>query len=558
MGYERTLLLIHGDDRGAALAPWADALAGAFRLVRLDAEKGWRTLEERLRKAPRIELIVLGPGVSTGLAWRVWLWKRCRRPMTLFGGFVRPGPGRPLGSWLEAVMDFSLGSGPVAKDVPTISHRRDSHRWRAAPGAGPAEAGADLARFLTGRLTEEERSVLWVEEDLSLESPSTKHLVIAVPHLIAAGWHLRAWCLHVGPGLDPRVAVRRFPALSRRLGFLTPYWFWLLANAHGLGRRLLDGRPPARVVQTVGGAYLGADLAAIHFVNHVWLRRQLELGLTGWRSLLGWLWTLPAVLKDELQFRNPRCRLFLPVSDSIAGEVRRRCRRAAGVRVLPNSYDETRFSPEVRARWRAETRSRLGFDATEPVFCCASQGQSRRTGFGLAVEALDRLRRGGTPPAACRARFLVVGGHPPTLARLQTELDARHFPSWREWITFVGRQTEVERYLAAADAFLFPSYFEAFCLAEIEAGALGLPLLLTPHPGTEMILRPGENGLLLSYDPTELANQLAGFLSDGLPPFAASPGRGLDRATYGAELAAIYEPFAVPVGGPLPNKPSNP
>ena len=271
------------------------------------------------------------------------------------------------------------------------------------------------------------------------------------------------------------MAVRRFPALPGRLGFLTPYWFWLLVNAYGLGRRLRDGRPPARVVQTVGGAYLGADLAAIHFVNHVWWKRQFELGLTDWRGLLGWLWTLPAVVKDELQFRNPRCRLFLPVSDSIAAEVRRRCRRAAGVRVLPNSYDETRFSPEVRARWREETRARLGFTETETVFCFASQGHYRRKGFWLAVGALDRLQRQETPPAASRVRFLVIGGQPHTLARLQTELDARYSPSWREWITFVGRQAEIEGYLAAADAFLFPSYFEAFCLAEIEAGALGLP-----------------------------------------------------------------------------------
>lgn len=33
---------------------------------------------------------------------------------------------------------------------------------------------------------------------------------------------------------------------------------------------------------------------------------------------------------------------------------------------------------------------------------------------------------------------------------------------------------DVERYLAASDAFLFPSYSEAFALVEVEAAACGL------------------------------------------------------------------------------------
>jgi hypothetical protein len=34
-------------------------------------------------------------------------------------------------------------------------------------------------------------------------------------------------------------------------------------------------------------------------------------------------------------------------------------------------------------------------------------------------------------------------------------------PEYARWIVFVGTTSEVEKSLAAADAFLFPSYFEA-------------------------------------------------------------------------------------------------
>jgi glycosyltransferase involved in cell wall biosynthesis len=108
----------------------------------------------------------------------------------------------------------------------------------------------------------------------------------------------------------------------------------------------------------------------------------------------------------------------------------------------------------------------------------------------LIVGALQILAEEGTQ----EVRLLVIGGTAKTLARLKTELATR-FPEYTRWILFVGTTSEVEKSLAAADAFLFPSYFEAFSLAEIEAAAMGLPLFVTRHPGTEMIVREGKNGV---------------------------------------------------------------
>ena len=102
-------------------------------------------------------------------------------------------------------------------------------------------------------------------------------------------------------------------------------------------------------------------------------------------------------------------------------------------------------------------------------------------------------------------------------------------------------QPDVEKYYAASDTFLFPSYFEAFCLAEIEAAACGLPLLLTPHHGSEMILRDGKNGRLLSFDPSVMGEQIAEFIQDGLPNSEPGAGRGLTRAEYADTLLAAYE-----------------
>jgi len=136
-------------------------------------------------------------------------------------------------------------------------------------------------------------------------------------------------------------------------------------------------------------------------------------------------------------------------------------------------------------------------------------------------------------------RLLVVGGLPGTLRGLQSRLAKEH-PDWSEWILFTGTQAEVEKYYAAADAFLFPSYFEAFSLAEIEAAATGLPLLLTPHHGSEMILRDGVNGLLLEFDARKIAGKLRSFL-DAKTPFEHSLGKAVNRAEYAKRLERFYE-----------------
>ena len=185
-------------------------------------------------------------------------------------------------------------------------------------------------------------------------------------------------------------------------------------------------------------------------------------------------------------------------------------------------------------------RAKLGFGAEHRVFCFVSTGHYKRKGFWLAVEALAAVRKTN---AGKHARLLAVGGSEDAIARLRSEIQQR-FPGAEEWIVFAGMQPEVEKFYAASDAFIFPSYFEAFCLAEIEAAACGLPLLLTPHHGSEMILRDGVNGVRLSFDPKMIGSQVTDFLAKGLPDFEPGSGRGLTKGEYASLLLGVYERLA--------------
>ena len=63
----------------------------------------------------------------------------------------------------------------------------------------------------------------------------------------------------------------------------------------------------------------------------------------------------------------------------------------------------------------------------------------------------------------------------------------------------LGMQREVNllAYYAAADCFVLPSYREGFPNTVLEAGAMGLPSIVTDINGSREIVMEGENGLIV-------------------------------------------------------------
>jgi glycosyltransferase involved in cell wall biosynthesis len=378
------------------------------------------------------------------------------------------------------------------------------------------------------------KSVLWIDAHLEFRSPTMQHLLYALPHLRAAGWEVEAWCLRSDASPDEVRHV--FLPTAKWLGPLELFYFTIAVNLYGLWR-IVSGRPPAAtVIHATCGTYLGGNLVSVHFVNAVWAAMQMKRGFGSAKEVAKFLFGLYGIVVERLTWWSPTVRKVLAVSESIADEVRRRSPAGLSVEVFPNSYDETRFHPGVREQYRAALRAELQLAPEHFTFLFVSQGHHERKGFWLAVDALARLREEGRK----NLRFLVVGGSPETLDGLRARLTTCA-PDWAEWILLVGLQKQVEKYYAAADAFLFPSYFEAFSLAEIEAAACGLPLLLTPHHGSEMTLGAGVSGALLSFDLEEMSRQIGRFVDEGLSPSAPSAGRGLSRGEYAMKLIAVYE-----------------
>lgn len=132
----------------------------------------------------------------------------------------------------------------------------------------------------------------------------------------------------------------------------------------------------------------------------------------------------------------------------------------------------------------------------------------RDKGINELVEAFEKLN-----DEYPDTRLLLVGSleqaldplHPTTLERIM------HSPS----IVAVGEQSDVRPWLAASDALVFPSYREGFPNVVIEAGAMGLPSIVTDINGSREIIMEGRNGTIVPpHDAKSLQQAMNRFVMD--------------------------------------------
>ena len=131
----------------------------------------------------------------------------------------------------------------------------------------------------------------------------------------------------------------------------------------------------------------------------------------------------------------------------------------------------------------------------------------RDKGINELVEAFERLNK--EIPAI---RLILVGRQEPKLDPLKPETIAKIDNNKN--IEAVGQQSDVRPWLAASDAFVFPSYREGFPNVVIEAGAMGLPSIVTNINGSREIVINNKNGIIVPpHDTEDLGNAMRDFVT---------------------------------------------
>lgn len=162
--------------------------------------------------------------------------------------------------------------------------------------------------------------------------------------------------------------------------------------------------------------------------------------------------------------------------------------------VIPNGVDLEEFNPKNRKQFRDEVRKELNIKLDDIVLLFVAY-EFKRKGLKYIIEAIPFLKNE-------RIKLIVIGKEEiaPYLS-LAEELKVAH------QIIFL-KPTPLKKYYAASDIFIFPTLYEAFSLATLEAIASGLPILATKVSGTEELIQDGDNGFFIQRDGFDIAQKI--------------------------------------------------
>ena len=174
-----------------------------------------------------------------------------------------------------------------------------------------------------------------------------------------------------------------------------------------------------------------------------------------------------------------------------------------------NGIDTHHFDPELfTEEAKYDFRKELRISTTDFVYVFVGRLVGDK-GINELVQAFEicRLKQSRA------AKLLLVGP-------LESELDPLEASTLKlikenKNIIAVGYQQDVRPYLTISDALVFPSYREGFPNVVMQAGAMGLPSIVTDINGCNEIIEDSKNGLIILRKNIEaLVNAMLKIIND--------------------------------------------
>jgi len=165
----------------------------------------------------------------------------------------------------------------------------------------------------------------------------------------------------------------------------------------------------------------------------------------------------------------------IAISEKIARELRDYYQVTAPIDIIPHGVDATRIAGAKHLEFRAAVRAELSLGEMQVAALYVGD-------LTKAHALLKTLSK-----AAPEIQLLVVSRS-----------------SGYRWtadnVRFLPPTTELSRFYAAADAFVFPTTYDAFGMVVLEAMANGLPVFSSDQAGAATLIKSGQNGFVAGLD----------------------------------------------------------
>ena len=153
---------------------------------------------------------------------------------------------------------------------------------------------------------------------------------------------------------------------------------------------------------------------------------------------------------------------------------------------LPKKHQDE----EMQNQRPNNSREILGYSSSDFVFVYVGR-MVRDKGLNELAGAMSKLSHEVLPQ---KIKLLMVGSFEKSdPVNPSTEFYFKSSPE----VKFVGWKDDIRPYLAAADTLVFPSYREGFPNVPMQAGAMGLPCIVTNINGCNEIIRDNLNGKII-------------------------------------------------------------
>jgi glycosyltransferase involved in cell wall biosynthesis len=192
------------------------------------------------------------------------------------------------------------------------------------------------------------------------------------------------------------------------------------------------------------------------------------------------------------RFMLRRAQYVVAISAEIQAQLLTQGVAPARIARIPNAVDTEKFRAVGPAQ-KLQLRGRLGLPADKTV-CVFAGRLSRAKGLPMLIEAWPALVQRHP-----RLHLVIVGSG--KLSFDDCEASLREFVGThhlQDSVNFAGESPRVYEYLQAADVFIFPTEYEGFSLALVEALSSAIVAVVTSVGAAPDLIRHGQNGFLFA------------------------------------------------------------